>query len=289
MTAARRFLLLGDTSTATSSSHGAREAAASIRGLVRVVSLLPSATETLAAIVKLSLKNKANSTETTSTCTAYSASVSAAGVQLVGRSHECTHPLDFVSNVPILTSPRTEWTNSRNVHSQVTTALSSSCSSSLYSLDSTLLSHLNPHIILTQSDCQVCSIHVNAITTSSSSSSSHDFDDDHPPPIPINPRIITINSHTLTDALVDNVLQIGRAVGLDKEAQELVNQNLKRLDFIKQRVEERKKKKRGNSPPHPPRVMVVEWLDPVFLAQGWTRELVELAGGEYVVNAKDGR
>ena len=32
-----------------------------------------------------------------------------------------------------------------------------------------------------------------------------------------------------------------------------------------------------------PRVLAVEWLDPVFVAGHWTPQLIELAGGEDVV------
>ena len=101
---------------------------------MRVVSLLPSATETLCSIGGESL--------------------------LVGRSHECDHP-GSIAGLPILTSQRTQGSSSREIDQEVREALDSG--ESLYELDAGLLKELQPDVILTQDLCEVCSIDLETV------------------------------------------------------------------------------------------------------------------------------
>jgi len=102
---------------------------------MRIVSLLPSATEILCLIGGRAL--------------------------LVGRSHECDFPLGLES-VPILTSQRTpDGASPAEIDAAVRAQLSTN--SSLYSLDTALLASLKPDLILTQDLCRVCSIDLNTV------------------------------------------------------------------------------------------------------------------------------
>ncbi|MAB28548.1 MAG: cobalamin-binding protein [Planctomycetaceae bacterium] len=101
---------------------------------MRVVSLLPSATETLCHIGGESL--------------------------LVGRSHECDHP-SGIAELPVLTSQRTHGTTSLEIDQEVRDTLDTQ--NSLYRLDVELLEELEPDVILTQDLCDVCSIDLEAV------------------------------------------------------------------------------------------------------------------------------
>ena len=103
---------------------------------MRVVSLLPSATEVLCAVGGESL--------------------------LVGRSHECDHP-DSVSDRPVLTAARTIATTSAEIDAEVRATLDSGDTSSLYRLDAEMLASLSPDVILTQDLCDVCSIDLETV------------------------------------------------------------------------------------------------------------------------------
>ena len=103
---------------------------------MRVVSLLPSATELLCAVGGESL--------------------------LVGRSHECDHP-GSVSDRPVLTSARTMATTSAEIDAEVRAALGAEEVSSLYHLDAEGLASLAPDVILTQDLCEVCSIDLGTV------------------------------------------------------------------------------------------------------------------------------
>jgi len=101
---------------------------------MRVVSLLPSATELL--------------------CAAGGAPL------LVGRSHECDFP-DSILDRPVLTSQRTHCSNSAAINQEVRESLARG--ESLYTFDADRLRDLQPDVILTQDLCEVCSIDLNTV------------------------------------------------------------------------------------------------------------------------------
>jgi iron complex transport system substrate-binding protein len=97
---------------------------------MRIVSLLPSATEILCAI--------------------------GAGEDLVGITHECDYP-EGVRSLPRVTSAALEQAGtSAEIDRHVKAALHAG--SSLYNLDSELLETLKPDLIVTQELCQVCAV-----------------------------------------------------------------------------------------------------------------------------------
>lgn len=102
---------------------------------MRVVSLLPSATELLF--------------------------FTGAGSALVGRSHECDYP-PGVEGVPVLTSARTRVDDPPDrIDQAVRDQLAGG--GSLYRLDTELLRALRPDLILTQDLCEVCSIDLGTV------------------------------------------------------------------------------------------------------------------------------
>ncbi len=97
---------------------------------LRVVSLIPSATEILAALSLLDY--------------------------LVGRSHECDYPPE-VKQQPVCTQAKLNpAASSHQIHEDVTKILQSALS--IYQIDLVKLEELQPTHILTQAQCEVCAV-----------------------------------------------------------------------------------------------------------------------------------
>jgi ABC-type Fe3+-hydroxamate transport system substrate-binding protein len=153
---------------------------------MRVVSLLPSATELLFA--------------------------AGGGDLLVGRSHECDWPAQAMS-APVLTSARIAHTagqsdeTATHIDSAAIDAAvraSVAAGESLYTLNEDLLRTLDPDVILTQDLCDVCSIDLRSVERIART-------------LPRVPRIINLNPTTVWQVL-DDVLAVGEAVGRPKQA-----------------------------------------------------------------------
>jgi len=103
--------------------------------VMRIVSLLPSATEIVCAV--------------------------GAQAELVGVSHECDYP-EAVRSLPALTAPRAPAEGSsaaidRAVREVLTQALS------FYSIDQNKLAALSPDVIVTQDLCEVCAVSIDDV------------------------------------------------------------------------------------------------------------------------------
>jgi iron complex transport system substrate-binding protein len=104
---------------------------------MRIVSLLPSATEIVAAL--------------------------GLGDELVGRTHECDFPLD-IQSVPVVTSDLsgTADASSREINARVAASIHGG--SSIYKLDMDALAAADPDLILTQELCTVCAVSYREVT-----------------------------------------------------------------------------------------------------------------------------
>ncbi len=220
---------------------------------MRIVSLLPSATEILCLV--------------------------GGGDLLVGRSHECDFPRGpdgGLQALPVLTSARTAYAGgpgsvgaAADVDRQVRETLSDS--SSLYELDTEMLESLRPDIILTQNLCEVCSIALPEVQAAARRIGEKTGSE---------PTIISLDPHTL-EQVYDDCLTIGAAIGKEDRAVRAVADLRERFYAAAEIVP---------SFAYAPVVGFLEWTDPIFIAGHWTVQLIERAGGRHPLNetiAKD--
>jgi iron complex transport system substrate-binding protein len=129
----------------------------------------------------------------------------------------------------------------------------------IYELDRDALAELEPDLIVTQALCPVCAVSYEEVSELAAE-------------LPSQPRVISLDPHTLGEALGD-VRTIATATGAREQGVALVARSAGRIDRVRLAV-------RGAPRP---RVVALEWLDPVFIAGHWTPQLIELAGGEDVL------
>jgi iron complex transport system substrate-binding protein len=134
----------------------------------------------------------------------------------------------------------------------------------LYRLNVDAFSRARPDLILTQDLCHVCAVTPDQLTAAIESL--------HP-----RPEVLTLSPTTLGD-MIHDVERIAVAAGVPEKGQALIEELRRRMDHV--RTETGRTRSR-------PRVVCLEWLDPLYVAGHWVPEMVELAGGHDVLGSRD--
>ena len=193
---------------------------------MRVVSLLPGATEIVAAL-------------------------GAAG-RLVAISHECDHP-PSVRHLPRVTStPLGGSLPGAAIDGEVRRLRDAG--QAVITVDAEALRRLAPDLLITQDLCEVCAV---------ADGSVHRLAAVMDP----SPAVLALSGRTL-DGLMKDIRSVARALDLDPDGDELTAGLRSRLARLRQ-----------GAPAAPPRVLCVEWLEPLYLAGHWVPDLVDAAGG----------
>ena len=174
---------------------------------------------------------------------------------LVAISHECDYPADVALLPRVTASTVDRDASSASIDAEV--RMLSSSGRPVFALDAADIVRLSPTVILTQALCDVCAVSdgdVRDIATLVSPA----------------PEIISLSGTTL-DGIWEDFTRVGVAIGHSEEATALLAAIALRLHVVHERL------KAACAPR--PRVVVIEWLDPLFVAGHWTPELVRRAGG----------
>lgn len=174
--------------------------------------------------------------------------------QLVGISHECDFPA-AIRDRRVLTSSRIDPHASsgaidRAVRAVITDALS------IYAVDDAGLAALAPHVIVTQDLCEVCAVSLDDVRAAVARLAHRE-----------DIRIVSLSPTRLADVL-DDVVRVADALDRHDTGLEVRGQLQARIDAVAAR-----------RPPARPRVVTLEWIDPLMIGGTWMPELVELAGG----------
>ena len=177
------------------------------------------------------------------------------GKNLVGRSHECDFPKD-VKSLPHCTQPRFDVEgSSKEIDDRVKAILQSALS--VYKVDEAKLADLNPDIIITQSQCEVCAVSLEDVESAVESLSGH------------KPKIISLQPNSLAD-IWNDINMVSRGLDVENRGIELVKTMKDKIQELNQSVEGFPVKT----------VACIEWIDPLMAAGNWVPTLVELAGGQ---------
>lgn len=205
---------------------------------MRIVSLIASATEIVAAL--------------------------GADGELVGRSHECDHP-PHVLQVPQLTRPKFKVAGGslaidRAVKSLVEQGLA------VYEVDADRLEALQPDVILTQDQCEVCAVSLADVEKAVCQWTGRPA------------HVVSLRPHTLDDVLGD-IVRVGTAIDRAAAARNLVQSIRSRFDAIRAAVGDRPRRS----------VAFIEWIEPLMSCGHWMPELTEIAGGQSLFGERGGQ
>ena len=176
------------------------------------------------------------------------------GDDLTGVTHECDYPPQAKEKSVVVNSnidPKRM--TSGEIDRKVSEILQGG--NNLYTLDEEALVESAPDLILTQSLCDVCALDYNIVAKAADS-------------LARKPEIISLNPHCLADVFND-ILRVGAATQRLLVAQALVRDLQARVDRVAY-----------PAPNHRPRVVCLEWFDPLYVAGHWVPEIVALAGAE---------
>ena len=175
------------------------------------------------------------------------------GDQIVGVTHECDYPPEATQKRVVVRSAfDARGMSSGEIDSKVAEILQAG--KGLYSIDEQALIKANPDVILTQGLCEVCALDYNEVVKATQV-------------LPRKPEIISLNPHSLSE-LLDDILRVGRATEWQSAAAKLTAELRERIERVGRR-----------EPDNRPRVVCLEWFEPLYTAGHWVPEIVALAGG----------
>ena len=91
------------------------------------------------------------------------------------------------------------------------------------------------------------------------------------------PQVLSLDPQYLGDVL-DDITRVGQATGTEKTAESIKSRMQERIDAVA---------RKASSAGDKPRVLHLEWVDPLMCGGHWVPEMVELAGGENCFGDKE--
>jgi iron complex transport system substrate-binding protein len=180
------------------------------------------------------------------------------GPHVLAVSHECDFP-PSTRNLPRLTR---SWIDSSRASSQIDAEVRHRLASGnpLYEIDAELLCRLQPELIVTQAQCDVCAVRLADVVDLVESRREL-----------ARSQVVALNPQSLGDVLAD-IGRIGAAAHAQPAAGALISRLRTRVAAVEQATSSLAESSR-------PRVVCIEWIEPLMTAGNWTPELIELAGG----------
>jgi iron complex transport system substrate-binding protein len=129
----------------------------------------------------------------------------------------------------------------------------------LYRLDEDAFRALDPDVVLTQDLCRVCALASDDVAAAMTR-------------LGCRADVVTLDPHTLEEIFAA-IVAVGTATGTADRAGALVGSLRERLLAVARIVNDRPR----------PRVFMLEWPDPPFVAGHWVPEMVSAAGGTAVL------
>jgi iron complex transport system substrate-binding protein len=189
------------------------------------------------------------------------------GSQIVGVTHECNYPLDAKNKTRVVNSSFDARTMSSQEIDRKIGELTRS-GADIYVIDNDKLKEAKPDLIIAQGICEVCAPATNEISRTSSI-------------LGYKPDVLVLDPHDLDDILI-SIMDIAQKVDKVQEGRKLVLSLRNRIDSILLKVAQNFSKERSIKP----RVLCLEWINPLFTAGHWVPQMVEIAGGINLLSSR---
>jgi iron complex transport system substrate-binding protein len=182
-----------------------------------------------------------------------------AGSEVCGITFECDFPPEAAALPVVVHSWMQAGLSPREIDDLV--SATARTGGSLYVVDWERLQALAPDVVIAQDLCRVCAIDTPTLARELSE-------------LPQAPRVLSLEPHGLSDVL-ENIERVGEAIGRAAAAHALTATLRVRLERVRQAS--------ARNAARRPRVLCLEWLDPLYQGGHWVPEMVDLAGGDAVL------
>jgi iron complex transport system substrate-binding protein len=181
------------------------------------------------------------------------------GDNLCGVSFECDYP-EAARSVPVISGtalPTDESLSAREIDTEVSSRIAAG--SSIYTLDDARLRAIDPDLILAQDLCRVCAVPSGAVEEALDAIGCH-------------AQVLSLDPSRLDD-VIEGIGTVGEATGTEARAAAVMADLRRRLASVRAQVATKAR----------PRVLVLEWPDPLFNAGHWVPDMIVAAAGNPVL------
>lgn len=176
--------------------------------------------------------------------------------RLVGVSHECDFPPEAVAGRPVLTRAKVDVTRrSLDIHTDVAEIVRRGLG--VYEIDVEALRATRPTHIVTQDQCEVCAVTREEVIRATQQC------------LGTRAQVITLHPDLLDDIFAD-IRKVAEGLGVPERGEALTADLRRAMARVAAQA-------RSLTPR--PRVVCLEWTDPLMVAGNWIPEMVEMAGG----------
>ena len=171
---------------------------------------------------------------------------------LLGVTHQCNYPNEAKNKPQVIRSVfNSESMTSLQIEEKIQEL--SRLQNDVFLINYELLKKIQPDLIISQGLCVVCSPHNKEIDKAI------EFLNNKPDTLVLDP-------HTVDD-IIQNIMDIAHSVGKEHKGLEIKDSLIKRIE------------KFSTSKNKKPKVICLEWIDPLYLCGHWVPQMVEIAGG----------
>lgn len=181
------------------------------------------------------------------------------GDRVVAVSHECDYPAEATSKPRVTRTRINDKQSSGEIDEEVRRMFSTGAA--LYEIDTAKLVELRPDLIVTQAQCDVCAVSYNDVLATVRRE-----------PALSETKVVALNPTTLEEIFTD-IHRVAVAANAERAGEAYTAS-------LRGRVEKIRAATATISAFDRPKVIGIEWIEPIMVAANWMPDLIHIAGGQ---------